>query len=128
VHRARGGQVAGHLPHGHWVAGNQANQAVGRLVAGLRAKGRCGVKAELQESDQASAALHLPDQRAEFLMGGTSRQPGEQRPGIRLANAAEDAVQDGLKRPFATEYVAAHRYVEDLPGCHLFLSSWARPF
>ena len=34
---------------------------------------------------------------------GANRQRGEQRPDVRLGDAAEDAVQDDLKRPFASE-------------------------
>ncbi len=71
--------MAGHLPHGDRVASDQADQAARRLV-GLRVEGQHGVKVEAQESDQASAALRLADQRAELLIGGTDRQLGEQRP------------------------------------------------
>jgi hypothetical protein len=38
------------------------------------------VVVEVQEPHQAGAALRLPDQRGELLIGGTGRQPGEQGP------------------------------------------------
>ena len=97
------------------------DQAAPRLVAGLRVEGQHGVKVEVQEPHQASAALRVPDQRGELLIGGTSRQRGEQRPDVGLADAAVDAVQDGLERPFAGQHVAADGYVEHLLGCHRFL-------
>jgi hypothetical protein len=106
------------------VAGDQPDEAAPVLV-GLRVKGQRGVEVELQESHQPGAALRLLDQRAELLIGGTRRQLGEQRPDIRLADAAEDAVQDVRERPFAGEYVAAQHHVDHLFGCHLFPSSAA---
>ena len=89
--------------------------------SGLRVEGQDVVVVEVQEPHQASAALRLPDQRGELLIGGTSRQRGEQRPDVGLADAVVDAVQDDLERPFAGEHVAAHGYVEHLLGCHRFL-------
>ena len=89
--------------------------------SGLRVEGQHVVVVEVQEPHQASAALRVPDQRGELLIGGTGRQRGEQRPDVRLADAAVDAVQDNLERPFAGEYMAAHGYVEDLLGCHRIL-------
>src|SRR5260370_24078288 len=89
--------------------------------SGLRVQGQHVVVVEVQEPEQAGAALRLPDQRGELLVRGTSRQLGEQRPDVRLADTGVDAVQDYLKRPFAGEYMAAHGYVEDLFGCHRFL-------
>jgi hypothetical protein len=113
--------VAGHLPHGDRVAGDQADQAASGLVGGLRVEGQDVVVVEVQEPHQASAALRVPDQRGELLIGGTSRQRCEQRPDVRLADAVVDAVQDKLERPFAGQHVAAHGYVEHLLGCHRFL-------
>jgi hypothetical protein len=46
-----------------------------------------------------SAALRLPDQRAELLIGSTSRQPGEQRPSVRLADAAVERCGRTGRRP-----------------------------
>src|SRR5216683_1668155 len=124
---AGGGQVAGHLPHGHRVA-DQADQAAPRLV-GLWVEGQYGVTVELQEPDQASAALRLADRLAELLVGGTSRQLSEQRTDVWLADAVVDAVRDDLKRPFAGEYVATRRLCRALvrmppvsPLSSLFLS------
>jgi hypothetical protein len=79
------------------------------------------VVVEVEETDQASAALGVPDQRGELLTGGTSRQRGERRPDVRSADAVIDAVQDNLELPFAGQHVAEHGYVENLPGCHRFL-------
>jgi hypothetical protein len=76
------------------------------------------VVVELQEPEQAGAAVRLPDQVTELLIGGTGRQLGEQRREVRLADTGLDALQDYLKRPFAGEHMAAHGYVEDLFGCH----------
>jgi hypothetical protein len=103
-------------------AGDQPDEAAPAPV-GLRVKGQRGVEVELQESHQPGAALRLPDQRAELLIGGTRRQHGEQRLDVRLADAAEDAVQDVRERPFAGEHVAAYHHVAHLFGCHLFLLS-----
>ncbi len=75
--------MAGHLPQGDRVAGDQPDQAAPRLV-GLWVEGQHGVKVELQEPHQAGAAMRLADQRAELLVGGTSRQLGEQRPDVWL--------------------------------------------
>ena len=83
---------------------------------GLRVEGQRGVKVELQEPEQAGAALRLADQRAELLVRGALRELGEQRPDVRLADTGVDAVQDYLKQPFAGQYVATHRYVEHSPG------------
>ena len=113
--------MAGHLPHGDRVAGDQPDQAAPGLVAGLGVEGQDVVVGEVQEPHQAGAALRVPDQRCELRIGGTSRQRGEQRPGVGLADAVVDAVQDDLKWPFASEHVAAHGYVEHLLGCHRFL-------
>ena len=92
-----------------------------RLVAGLRVEGQHVVVVEVPEPHQARAALRVPDQCGELLIGGTSRQRGEQRPDVWLADAVVDAVQDNLERPFAGQYVATHGYVEHLSGCHRFL-------
>src|SRR6266851_7319617 len=62
------------------------------------------------------------DQRAELLVRRARRKVTEQRPDVWLANAAEDAVQDGRERPFAVEDVATHHHVEHVFGCHLFPS------
>ena len=70
------GHMAGHLAHGDRVAGDQSDQAASAL-AGLRVEGQRVVEVKLQESHQPSAALRLPDQRAELLIGGTRRQLGE---------------------------------------------------
>jgi hypothetical protein len=59
--------VAGHLPHGDRIAGDQADQAASRL-AGLRVEGQYVVVVEVQEPDEAGAALRLPDQRGELLV------------------------------------------------------------
>jgi hypothetical protein len=118
--------VAGHLPHGDRVAGDQPDEAA-PVPVGLRVMGQRGVEVELQESHQPGAALRLLDQRPEFLIGGTRRQLGEQRPDVRLADAGEDAVQDVRERPFAGEDVAAHRHVEQLFGCHLLRLRRRRP-
>src|SRR5208282_4447653 len=48
-------------------------------------------------------------------------QRGEQRPDVRLADAAVDAIQDDLERPSAGQHVAADGYVEHLLGCHRLL-------
>jgi hypothetical protein len=88
---------------------------------GLRVERQDVVVVEVPEPHQASGALRLADQRAELLIRGTSRQPGEQRPNIRLADPAVDAVQDDLERPFAGQHVAVDGYVEHLLGCHRFL-------
>src|ERR1700744_330598 len=63
-----------------------------------------GAAAQAPNPDQAGAPLRLPDQRGELPIGGTSRQPGEQRPEVRLANAGVNAVQDDLERPFAGKW------------------------
>ena len=115
------GQVPGHLPHRDRVAGDQPDQAASGLVAGLRVESQDVVVVEVPEPHQAGAALRVPDQRGELLVGGTGRQLGEQRPDVRLADTAVDAVQDGLERPVAGEHVAAYRYVEDVFGCHRLL-------
>src|SRR5579859_2900242 len=96
-------------------------RAAAGLVTGLRVEGWDVVVVEVPEPHQASAALRVPDQRGELLIGGTSRQRGEQRPDVRLADAVVDAVQDNLERPFAGEHMAAHGDVEDVFGCHRFL-------
>ena len=112
--------MAGHLPHGDRVAGDQPDQAAPRPVR-LRVQGQHLVVVEAPEPEQAGAALRLPDQRGELLIRGTSRQLGEQCPDVRLADTGVDAVQDNLKRPFAGQYMATHGYIEDLFGCHRFL-------
>jgi hypothetical protein len=109
------------------VAGDQADQAASRLV-GLRVEGQHVIVVEVQEPDEASAALRLPDQRAELLVRGALRELGEQRLNVGLADTGVDAVQDNLKRPFAGQYMAAHDYVEHSFGCHRFLPFWGCSF
>src|SRR5579859_6961510 len=87
-------------------------RAAAGLVTGLRVEGWDVVVVEVPEPHQASAALRVPDQRGELLIGRTSRQRGEQRPDVRLADADVDAVQDNLERPLAGEHMAAHGDVE----------------
>jgi len=64
------------------VFGLSAGEAPGRLLVGLAAPGlspglrikvQRGVGVELPEQHQPGAALRLPDQRAELLIGGTHR-------------------------------------------------------
>jgi hypothetical protein len=80
------------------------------------------VKVKLPEPHQPGAALRLLDQRAELLVRSACLQVAEQRPGVRPADAAEDAVQNVCERPFAFDGVAANRNLEHLFGCHRFPS------
>jgi hypothetical protein len=82
-------------------------------------EGQHRVVVELQEPHQADAALRLPDQGAELLVGGAGRELAVQLPDVGLADAAEDAVQDAIERPFAVEDVAVHEDFEYLLGCHV---------
>jgi hypothetical protein len=59
-------------------------------------------------------------QQKALFVGDTSRELGEQRPDVRLADAVVDAVRDDLKRPFAGGYAATRGHVERLSGCHRF--------
>jgi len=58
------------------------------------AQSQRGVEVELEEPHQADAALRLPDEGGELLVGGAGREPAEQLPDVGLA--------DGLKMPSRT--------------------------
>ena len=112
--RARVGHVTRHLAHRDRVAHDEPDEAAPGLVAGLRIAGQRRVEVELPEAHQPGAALRLPDQAAELLVGRARPELAEQRLDVRLADAAEDAVKDGLERQFAVEDVAADRDVQHL--------------
>lgn len=88
------------------------------LAAGLRVAGQRRVEVELPEPHQPGAALRLPDQVAELLVGRSRLELAEQRLDVGPADAAVDPVEDGLERQLAVEDVAANRDVNHPFGSH----------
>jgi hypothetical protein len=122
--------MAGHLPHGDRVAGDQADQAAPGLLPRLRIKSQRDVEVQLPEPHQPGAASRLLDQGAELLIRRTGLKVAEQRPDVRPADAAEDTVQHAGERPFAFDDVPANRNLKHMLGGHglPFLSpAWAVP-
>jgi hypothetical protein len=100
------------------VARDQANQAAPGLLPRLRIKGQRDVEVQLPEPHQPGAALRLPNQRAELLVGSTCLKVAEQRPDVRLADTAEDAVQNASERLSAIDDVPANRNLKHMLGGH----------